>query len=70
MDVIGVCIAVWIVSAIGAAGLFFAYFQGKYGGDPDEDLAMGLLFGLIGGPVTLFVAFFMSAFGKHGWRLK
>lgn len=67
-------ITIWLICGLGAAGLYFAYFQGEYPNsakdDYRKDLADGFLFGLIFGPIALLVGFFRSGFAQHGWRLK
>lgn len=64
-------ILVWIVCAVGSAGLIVAHFdRDATNAEPFRlELAPALGFGLVGGPITLFVAIFMSGFGAYGWRL-
>lgn len=66
--------AFWVVCAVLTQGLFVAHFQGFYPdlGEFRRDFSSGLLLGLMGGPVSLFVAFFLSGFAERGfqWRRK
>jgi len=63
----------WVLCGVVAAGIFVAYFQGKFFLIADKrfrsDLAFSLGIGLLCGPAALLVAVFWSEFLKHGWRL-
>ncbi len=67
-------VVLWVACGIGAAGLSFAYFQGKYptiaATNRRADLGNALMMGLVFGPIALFAEFFLSGFGEHGWRLR
>lgn len=62
-------IGVWLMCGVVSAGILVAYFNGKYEQDFRKDLSEGLLWGLIGGPITMLMGFFLSGFCRHGWRL-
>lgn len=64
----------WTACGIVAAGISAAYFQRKF--LPElaedfyaEDLGASLLIGILGGPVSVVVAFLLFGFGKYGWTL-
>ncbi len=64
-------IAGWIACAIGALGIWVAYFECEF---PDadqyrENLGFGAIFCIGFGPIALLIYFGLSGFCKHGWRL-
>lgn len=67
-------ISFWLVCAFITAGIFVASFQHEFPSIAKEtyrqDLGMGVLYGLICGPVGLVVSIFTSGFCQHGWTLK
>jgi hypothetical protein len=64
---------VWLVSGFLSSGVFYAHFQRKFPSIADdnrrEDAAAGVFFGLVFGPIGLFLSLFLSGFLKHGWAL-
>jgi hypothetical protein len=64
-------ITIWLLSATATAGTAVAYFDGKYPDDDDfrETLSIGILFGLVFGPIGTFMSAFLSGFWQYGWRL-
>jgi len=65
-------IAVWLACGVIAAGIWVAYFRGKFpklDDDYRESLAQALLWGFFGGPVALLLGFFLSGFLMYGWTL-
>ena len=69
---------VWPVSALLITGWCFANFQDSFPSHlakafRREDLAFGLLFGLIlgaTGPIGVLITYFLSGFARYGWRLR
>ena len=64
----------WLLCSIIAAGLLFAHAQTEWPSlakqDYRSDLGWAILMSLYGGPMTLVVAFFMTGFARHGWKLR
>lgn len=67
-------ILLWALCGVAAAGLIFAYFQGRFEKTADQYLALdrefALLFGLSAGPLALVIAILGTEFGRYGWRLR
>jgi hypothetical protein len=62
----------WIACGIAAAGIFNASLYDKFhscGRQGAEDQASFLVWGLIGGPISLVVAMRDSGFAHSGWSL-
>ncbi len=68
------CILGWLACAIFTAGAFFADIQDSFPMIAKvcerQDLAFGLVLGLIGGPIGALVSIFLTGFFQHGWRLR
>jgi len=66
-------LGVWVACALAAAGLFNAFLQEEFhdlgAKDQRQNFGIAILFGLMGGPISLFVAFFMTGFCQYGWTL-
>jgi hypothetical protein len=64
-------ILIWIVCAIYSIGTNFAHVQGKYPRFADEDweknLGISILFGLLFGPVSVFISLIRSGYNEYGW---
>jgi hypothetical protein len=64
---------IWLACGIVAAGWLLPFFLHAYSPphhakeDYREVLGASLGLGLIGGPMALFVAFFITGFGQYGW---
>ena len=64
---------VWIVCSFFSYGMFFANFEGSaqqlsvnmYG----VNMRMALFLGLLGGPISLVMAFFLTGFMHYGFKL-
>lgn len=66
----GLLIGIWLSSAVLAAGFFNAYEKKEWARYYDvEDLVFSIGLGLVGGPISLLVTFFMCDFWKEGWTL-
>jgi len=69
-------LGVWLISALIVAGWNFAYMQGIFqrtaDGNRREDLGwamvIGMLYGCLG-PIGVLLAWLMTGFAEHGWRL-
>jgi hypothetical protein len=62
--------ACWVGCGVVSAGLCNAEEQSRFPKLREPgDLGHWLLFGLVCGPIALVVAFFLTGFGRHGWRL-
>lgn len=72
--IIFLCIGLWLLCAVGAAGFWVAYMQASFplsaGEQYREDLGSGLCTGLVGGPIALVVTFLLSGLGQYGWSLR
>lgn len=69
MKYVVIGILLWFALGLVASGFTNAYFQNKYNKCGDiEQHAFATGFAL-GGPFSLFVAFFHSGYGKYGWSL-
>lgn len=68
--------AFWVLCAVLTQGIMVAEFQARFPNlaveDFRRDLGRGLAFGLMGGPISLLVAFLTSGFAERGfqWRRK
>ena len=66
-------VAIWLVSSVLSAGIYFAYFQGRFpplaAKDRRRDCIGAWSYGLVFGPVGLLVALPASGFCAYGWRL-
>lgn len=60
---------VWCICGIAAAGIFFPQFEESESESYRKNLGEALMFGLVGGPLSLIVSFLLSGFCEHGWRL-
>lgn len=64
----------WAAPGLLSAGFTYAYFQGEFPKQAHasrrQDLGAALLMGILCGPMALIVAYCLSGFGKHGWRLR
>jgi len=70
MSGITVYILFHVLCGFAAAGFVFGHCQGEFPGVSGlEDLGMSLLYGLLFGPLTLFISFFLTGFWHYGWRL-
>jgi hypothetical protein len=73
-ELIGVVVVVWLISAFVTVGSWTAYFQAQFPQYAEEmfrkDFATGCLFGLMFGPVALFVEVFTSGFFEHGLQYR
>jgi hypothetical protein len=60
----------WFLGGLGGSGFLYAYMQGEYPGAASHrsDLGHALVFAF-SGPISLVIAFLLSGFGQHGWRL-
>ena len=61
-----------LVCGLIAAGILCAYVQAKFS-LPEcyrEDAGMSLFVGFMGGPVSLFAAFFITGFAEYGCSLR
>lgn len=71
--VIAVLLA-WLACTILAAGISFAYLQGRYPSiatqDYREDMGVSWLFAIVGGPLAFIVILFTTGFAKYGVRWK
>lgn len=56
----------WLVCGFVAAGFDYAYFMGRFGGNPRQRAGESLVL-VLGGPIALVVTFLLSGFGMHGW---
>lgn len=66
-----VAAAIWLGSAVLAAGIGNAYFSTvHFTTCGNEELAWNVGVGLAGGPLALFVMFFSTGFAEQGWSLK
>lgn len=67
-------LAFWLICAYLAAAIFLAYVQNKFKElahiDYRQDLSMSIAMGLLGGPVGLVIAFFITGFAEYGINLK
>jgi hypothetical protein len=64
----------WLLCSVLAAGILFAYEQKEWPARAKKeyrcDLGWAVLISLLGGPLILVIAFFMTGFAKHGWKLR
>lgn len=65
-------VLIWIGFGVAGAGFQFAYFHGEFPSPTNwrDDLGIALLWGCVLGPIGLLMSFFLSGFGRHGWRLR
>ena len=67
-------VVVWLGCAILTTGLAVAYFENKYPSTVNREyrssLAFGCAYGLLGGPLSLLIAFFLSGFAEFGLQYR
>ena len=71
---IALLVIVYLICAVLIAGMFFAYFTGKWPehAESREELGYAIFIGLLGalsGPIGVLVVFLISGFAEYGWKL-
>ena len=63
-------LGIWLLCAFLAYGILLAYWIGEFPGfNNREDAGFSMGISLLGGPITLVIAFFVTGFCRHGFKL-